>query len=82
MDSSIGVFGKAHVVKLAAGGAAVLTSGTSPGTYYQPTARLSVPLAKHVGFFAEWRYYGFGEVLYSYESFRAHLITAGLRFSR
>ena len=67
---------------LVAGGAAVLTSGSRPTTYYQPTAKLSVPVTKHAGLFAEWRYYGLGESFYGYESFRAHLITAGLRYSR
>ena len=68
--------------KLIAGGSAVLTSGSRPTTFYQPTVKLTVPLRKGVGWFAEWRYYGFGETFYMYESFRAHVITTGLRFSR
>jgi hypothetical protein len=47
--------------KLVAGGSAVLTSGSRPTTYYQPIVKLSVPLRRNIGFFAEWRYYGFGE---------------------
>jgi len=74
--------GKDHPVQLSAGGAAVLTSGSNPTTYYQPTARLSMPLTKHVGIFAEWRYYGLGESFYGYDSFRAHLIAGGLRYTR
>jgi hypothetical protein len=73
---------KGSTIQYTAGGSAVLTSGSRPTTYYQPTAKLTVPLTKHVGVFAEWRYYGLGESFYGYESFRAHLITAGLRFSR
>jgi hypothetical protein len=68
--------------RLMAGGSAVLTSGSRPTTYYQPIVKLSVPLHKNVGFFTEWRYYGFGEAYYMYEAFRAHLFTTGLRFSR
>jgi len=68
--------------RLTAGGSAVLTSGSQPTTYYQPTAKLSVGLTKNIGLFAEWRYYGFGETFFMYESFRANLFTTGLRFSR
>jgi hypothetical protein len=68
--------------KLIAGGSAVLTAGTRPTTYYQPVVKLSFPLTKKVGWFAEWRYYGFGEAYYNYEGFRAHLFITGLRFSR
>ena len=68
--------------KLAAGGSAVLTSGSRPTTYYQPVVKLSVPLRKDLGWFAEWRYYGFGEAFYMYEAFHAHLFITGLRFSR
>lgn len=71
-----------HGSKLMAGGAAVLTSGSRPTTYYQPTVRLTVPLRKNIGWFTEWHYYGFGETFYMYESFRAHVVTTGLRFSR
>ena len=64
------------------GGSAVLTAGTNPTTYYQPTAKFAAPLTKNVAAFGEWRYYGFGEVFYEYQSFRAHLATVGLRYSR
>ncbi|MGD1070834.1 MAG: MtrB/PioB family outer membrane beta-barrel protein [Bryobacteraceae bacterium] len=68
--------------KLSAGGSAVLTSGSQPTTYYQPVAKATVSLTKNLGFFAEWRYYGFGEAFYMYESFRANTFTLGLRFTR
>ena len=77
-----GKAGKEHPVQLSAGGSAVLTSGSNPTTYYQPTARLSVPVTKHVGIFGEWCYYGLGETFYGYDSFRAHLFTGGLRYTR
>ena len=73
---------KNSVIQLVAGGSAVITSGSRPTTYYQPVGKLTVPLTKRVGMFAEWRYYGLGETFYGYESFRAHLITAGLRYTR
>ena len=45
-------------------------------------AKLWVPLGKHVNWFSEWRYYGYGEAFYLYEGFRTHLVTTGLRFTR
>ena len=33
-------------MKVLAGGAAVMTAGSRPTTYYQPTARLNVPVTK------------------------------------
>ena len=71
-----------RTITLQAGGSAVLTSGTNPSTYYQPTAKFIAPIAKNVALFGEWRYYGFGELFYQYQSFRAHLVTLGLRFTR
>ena len=67
---------------LEAGGSAVLTSGTNPTAYYQPTAKFNAPMTKNLAAFGEWRYYGFGEVFYQYQSFRAHLVTIGLRYTR
>jgi hypothetical protein len=68
--------------KLSAGGSAFLSSGTSPTTYYQPLVRATVPLSHHVSWYGEWRYYGLGETFFLYESFRTHLFTTGLRFTR
>ena len=34
-----------------------------------------------MSWFAEWRYYGYGEVFDLYEGFRANLVTTGLRFT-
>jgi hypothetical protein len=69
-------------VTLKAGGSALVTSGSRPTSSYQPVARLAAPLAHNVSWFAEWRYYGFGETYYQYENFRTHLFTTGLRLSR
>ena len=69
-------------VKLTAGGSLFISSGSRPTTYYQPLARLSVQLAKHVYWNSEWMYYGFGEAFYLYEGFRTHIIQTGLRVTR
>jgi hypothetical protein len=68
--------------KITAGGSLFISSGTRPTRYYQPIAKVSVPIGKHVNGFAEWRYYGFGEPFYTYEDFHTHTITAGVRLTR
>ncbi len=64
------------------GGSFLLSAGSRATTYYQPVAKLTVPLGRNLAWNTEWRYYGFGETFYLYESFRTHLITTGLRFTR
>jgi hypothetical protein len=68
--------------KLAAGGSLFISSGSRPTTYYQPIVKLSVPLRKNLNWFAEWRYYGYGEAFYLYEGFRTNLVTTGVRYER
>ena len=41
--------------------------------------KLALPLRKQLSWFAEWRYYGYGEAFYVYEGFRANLAIVGLR---
>ena len=68
--------------KLTFGGSLFIASGTQPSRYYQPLARLSLPLNKHVYWNTEWQYYGFGEQFYLFEGFRTHVFTTGFRVSR
>jgi hypothetical protein len=68
--------------KLTAGGSLFVSSGTRPSRYYQPLARLSLPLQKHVYWNTEWKWYGFGEQFYLFEGFRTHVFTTGLRVTR
>jgi hypothetical protein len=67
---------------LAFGGSLFLSSGSRPTTYYQPLARLSLPLHKGLVWKSEYRYYGYGETFYEYEGFRAHILQTGLTISR
>jgi hypothetical protein len=67
---------------ISAGGSAFLSSGSRATTDYQPVAKLTLPVGIHVSGFAEWKYDGFGESYYLYESFRTHLFTVGLRYTR
>jgi hypothetical protein len=73
---------KRFAPKLAAGGSFFISSGSQPTSYYQPVAKLWLPLGKHTSWFTEWHYYGYGEVFNLYEGFRTHLVTTGLRLSR
>jgi hypothetical protein len=74
--------GKRFAPKLAAGGSFFISSGSLPTSYYQPVAKLWVPLGAHISWFTEWRYYGYGEAFNLYEGFRTHLVTTGVRISR
>ena len=70
------------VPKVSLGGSLFLSSGSRPERFYQPLARVSIPLCKHVSWNSEWRWYGFGEQFYLYEGFRAHIFMTGLRVIR
>ena len=75
------VIGK-YAPRLSLGGSYFQSSGTRPTGYYQPIAKLSVPLQEHAQFFTEWRWYSMTEDFYQYEGFRAHVFVAGLRLVR
>ncbi len=67
------------------GGSLFVSSGSRPTQYYEPMARLSVPLRKHIYWNAQWSYYGFAEGLmsiYAMEGFRSNQIMTSLRFTR
>jgi hypothetical protein len=68
--------------RLSAGGSLFIASGSRASRYYQPLGRLSLPLQKHVQWNTEWRWYGYGEQLYQYEGFRAHIFMTGLKLIR
>jgi hypothetical protein len=68
--------------RLAFGGSLFISSGSRPTTYYQPLARLSLPLHKGLVWKSEYRYYGYDEAFYQYEGFRAHILQTGLTISR
>jgi hypothetical protein len=68
--------------KLTFGGSMFISSGSRPSRYYQPLARLSLPIQKHVYWNTEWQWYGYGESFYLYEGFRTHIFTTGLRLLR
>ena len=68
--------------KLSAGGSLFVSAGSRSSQYYQPLGRLSIPLGKNLQWNSEWRWYGFGEAIYQYEGFRAHLFMTGFKVSK
>jgi hypothetical protein len=68
--------------RLAFGGSLFISSGSRPTSYYQPLARLSVPLRKNLSWNSEYRFYGYGETFYQYEDFHAHILQTGIKLSR
>ncbi len=74
--------GKRFAPKLSAGGSLFISSGSRPTSYYQPVVKLRVPLGKHVSWFADWQYYGYGEAFYLYEGFRTNLVSTGVRLTQ
>jgi hypothetical protein len=64
---------------LSFGGSLLLDTGSLPTNFYQPRARLAVPLAPRVTWNTEWQYFGYRESLYPVENFNYHLFSTGLR---
>jgi hypothetical protein len=67
--------------KLSLGGSLFSSSGSRPTRYYQPIAKLSLPVTRKVQWMLEWRWYNLGETFYVYEGFRTHLFVTGLRLA-
>jgi hypothetical protein len=65
-----------------AGGSFFVSSGSRPIQFYEPLARVSVPVYKHIYWNAEWRYYGFADTFYQYQGFRSNQLMTSLRLVR
>jgi hypothetical protein len=70
---------KTYSGRLTFGGSFVTTDGTRATNYYQPQGRLHLPVTPKLEFFSEWRYYGMSQAVYTFEGFRAHTFTGGVR---
>jgi hypothetical protein len=64
------------------GGSLFLSSGSRPTNYYQPLARVSIPLHKHVQWNTEWRWYSMSEAFFAFENFQSNQITTSVRFTK
>lgn len=65
--------------KVGMGGTLLVSDGSRPTNFYQPRIELSVPVRGRVGWFSEWRYYGYREDGFRFENFTSHLLAVGLR---
>jgi hypothetical protein len=74
--------GGGHPPKLSFGGSFFRSTGSRPTRFYQPLARVSVPLGAHAQFNTEWRWYGMSEPYYLFEGFRSHQFITSLRLMR
>ena len=72
----------ASVKWLTFGGSAFISSGSRPTTYYQPLARLTVPVHKHVQWISEWRWYSMSELFYVFENFQSNQFMTSVRLFR
>ncbi len=66
-------------VRLRAGGALSINSGSRPTKYYQPRATVIVPAINGVRWVSEWRWYGLNEEFLRFENFRAHAFSTGVQ---
>ncbi|HTA70246.1 MAG TPA: hypothetical protein VK776_18290 [Bryobacteraceae bacterium] len=64
------------------GGSLFISSGSRPTAYYQPLARVSIPINKHVQWNTEWRWYSMSETFFALENFQSNQVTTSLRFTR
>jgi hypothetical protein len=74
-------FGVFREIRLNLGYGVLSNSGSRPVNYHQPHAAVVIPISRRIAWTTEWRYYDYNEKTFSFEDFRNHLITAGLRFS-
>ena len=70
----------AMVPKISFGGSFVTTAGSRPSRYYQPLAKLLIPITPRVHLYSEWQWYDLNQPFYMYEGFRANTILSGVRF--
>jgi hypothetical protein len=82
VDVALPAVGKIRASTFSGGGSLFISSGSRPTSYFHPVAKLSLPVTAHVSWVSDWHYYGFGEAFYTYEAFRTHVITTGLRVTR
>jgi hypothetical protein len=67
--------------QLTLGGSLFQSSGSRPTRYYMPFGRISLPLQRTVSGYAEWRWYGFSQPFFLFETFRSHQFQIGFRLS-
>ncbi len=67
--------------KFSVGGSLYQSAGSRPTRYYQPLARLGLPVGEHFEVYGEWRWYSMTEPYYLYEGFRNHQFVTAIRWT-
>jgi hypothetical protein len=65
--------------RIAFGGSMWYSSGTRGSQYYQPMARFTAPVVRHLDLNAEWRWYSLNEPQFAYENFRQNQFIVSVR---
>jgi hypothetical protein len=65
--------------RLTLGGSYSINTGSRPTRYYQPQAKIAVPVAGKVSWITEWHWFGFTEERYAFENFHTHVFATGIR---
>lgn len=73
--------GKKNPPSLSLGGSFFRSTGSRPTRYYQPLARVAIPVGGHLQFYTEWRWYALSQPFYLYEGFRTHQFVTAIRWS-
>jgi hypothetical protein len=69
----------ARAPRIAFGGSLWYSAGTRASQYYQPMARFTAPVVRHVDVNAEWRWYSLAEPQFAYEGFRQNQAIVSVR---
>ncbi|MBM3785334.1 MAG: hypothetical protein FJW30_13290 [Acidobacteria bacterium] len=67
---------------LTVGGSSYRSAGSRPSHFHQPQGRVSIPIHPRVYATAEYRWFGFSQPFFLFETFRSHQFMAGLRLLR
>lgn len=70
-----------RMTKVSAGGSLFVSSFSRATNYYQPFGRLTMPVNARLEWFGEWRWFGYSETSYAFESFRTNHFILGFRFT-
>jgi hypothetical protein len=79
VDAGVPIRGQKWAPRISAGGSLYHSSGSRPTHYYQPVARISAPIVKHMEWNAEWRWWAMNEPYFRLENFRNHQMMFSVR---
>ncbi len=68
--------------KLELGYRGVINRGTAPIEFHQPYASLWIPFGANFALKPTWQYFGYTDKLFGFETYKSHLVTFSLVFTR